>query len=677
MLERSDKGLDLPDQLSLDLDDFDLIPIAVSPDGLEYVAEPTMIYPVAFTSMAPSPLPSTPSEPAADRFDLARLQEMPTEQKVARAIGAIYRLIEAGHPLAIAYSGGKDSSVMAALALEAARRAKEDGLHIAPILFTHARTGVDNPAMDLVAQAEIERIRAYATAQGLPVQVDIAEPSLNDSWACRIISGRALPTFANSSSRDCAISWKLLPQKRQRKAAFKALKESGEPVVMVGTRYEESTGRAARMTERGELDTEIWSEEVRNAAGNVQRVEQRLSPIAAWTQEDIWVFLSQLTNGERTSYTDAKDLWDVYRDGGNSSCAVVADDAMKASAKACGARFGCALCAAVGRDKSLESMLESDEKYRYLIPLNRLQRFLVDTQYDLNRRSWLGRTIQDDGFIAIAPDAYSPAMQRELLSYALTIDRDEKLAARHAGVRPRFQLITKEQLLAIDAIWSIQGYHPRPFEAIHIWESVYERGESFIPPVIDTTQFTKKIPKPSWLYVGHWDNDPGFNPMYNGARHLMADFVGATETGGCMQNMTLGDGRVVMAIETSDMLEVDPEGADLFLNFEVMESKVHHRYANAEPGEAFRHYQLLGTLSTSKRHVAMIDDMLRRSAWKGRHGVFAMGIEELQHRSVTDAQRREGIQCPPGQQTLAQELADKITAQHEEREKGGFFRQNA
>jgi DNA sulfur modification protein DndC len=662
------------EQEAFDFDDFDLVPIAVTADGIELLAAPEMVYPLELGF--PQSMVATPEEQPTEPNPEIDPQDLTTQQKVDRAIAAITRLITDGRPLSVSYSGGKDSSVMAALVLEAARRVKEASGSVPPILFTHASTGIDNPAMDMVAKAEIERIRDYAKAQGLPVRVDIAEPALNDSWAVRIISGRALPTFANSATRDCAISWKLIPQQRQRKAAFKELQASGEPVILVGTRFEESAVRSARMAERGELDTEVWADEVRNAAGKVQRIEHRLSPIAHWTQEDIWVFLSELSNGQRVSYTNAKALWNVYRDGGNSSCAVVADDTMKANAKACGARFGCALCTAVGRDRSLEAMLESDPKYQYLVPLNTLQRFLVDTQYDQDRRGWLGRTISDDGYIAIAPDTYSPQMQRDLLSYALTIDRNEERAARQAGIEPRFRLITEKQLLAIDAIWSIQGYHPKPFEAIHIWEAVYQRGESFVPPEVDSSGFTKKFPKPQWLHVGNWE-DAGYNTMYNGARHLMADFTGATEAGGCMHNMELGDGRVVMAIETSDMFDVDAEGAELFLTFEALDSQIHHRFAQYDPGEAFRHYQLLGTLSTSKRHVGMIDDMLRRSAWKQRNGAFAMGVEELLSRSVTDAQRKEGLLCPPGQTTLSEDLATRLDAMHEAREKGSFARMRA
>lgn len=602
--------------------------------------------------------------PAPDPADLS------LPEKVERAVAAIRRLLWRGHPLAVGYSGGKDSSVMTSLVLEAAMREKEVGGSLPQILLTHARTGVDNPAMELVVRDEIERIRAYAATNDLPVRVDIVEPALNDSWAVRIISGRALPTFANSATRDCAIAWKLRPQQRQRKAVFQELLATGEPVVLVGTRFDESTTRAARMAARGEMDAEIWREEVLGPTGKVQRVECRLSPIAYWTQEDIWVFLSELGSGERASYTDAKQIWDVYRDAGNSSCVVVADDALKAGAKACGARFGCSLCAAVGRDKSLESMIESDPKYRFLLPLNQLQRFLVETQYDLDRREWVGRTIQRDGFIAVAPDSYSASMQRELLRYALTIDRDERLAAARLGIAPRFELVSIEQLIAIDAIWSIQGYHPRPFEAIHIWEDVVCRGRSFYPPTYEGRFGKTAFPRPKWLYVGSWDGQAmaeGFDPMYTGARHLLADLVGATERGGCAGNVELSSGHVVMDIEQSEFFAVDSEGAELFLAFEVLDRRIHDELAGADPGAAFRHYQMLGTISTARRHLGTIDDMLRRAAWKQRHGIFAMPRDELLARSVTDAERLAGMRSPAGVRTLGDELAERMLEERQGR----------
>ncbi|MFK4706123.1 DNA sulfur modification protein DndC [Roseateles asaccharophilus] len=595
-----------------------------------------------------------------------------TEDKVARSRAAIHRVFDAGHPIVIAYSAGKDSTVMLYLVLDVAVERKAQGLPMNQILITHASTQIDNPAYEEITRAEIEKIRAFIALHDLPARLDIATPALNDTWAVRIISGRALPTFANSSTRDCSVTLKIQPQQRQRKAALKALSVAGEPVIMVGTRFDESPSRNARMRDRGETDDQLWLEEVRAPNGKKIRDELRLSPICFYSQEDIWVILAELQAGARTSYTDAAAIWEAYRDGGNTSCAVVSDDVMKAAAKACGARFGCALCAAVGRDKSLESMIESDEKYGFMRNLNRLQRFIVDTQYDMSRRQWVGRTITKDGFIALAPDAYSPEMQRDLLRYALTLDRDEAVAARQLRIKPRFELVSLQQLVAIDIIWSMQGHQPRPFEAWHIWCEVNEQGRSFYPPeVAAIAAADKKVPKPKWLYVGRdYDSDSGTSDFYTGARHIMADMVGATESGGCQPNIELGDGRVVMAVDKSDFFEVDFDGAMEFFSWEICEERRHEKTAHLDSGEAFRHYQMLGTFSTGLRHLGEQDYMLRRASWKRRHGVFEMTREELLAISVNDAERAAGVRAPQGVKSLPERLADKINAEHERREAG-------
>lgn len=590
------------------------------------------------------------------------IYELSTDDKVARAMGAIHRVFDHGHPVGVAYSAGKDSTILMYLVLEVARQRVEQSLPMTAILVTHAQTQVDNPAYEEVANREIERVRAYAKAHNLPLRVDIAYPSLNDSWAVRIISGRALPTFANSADRDCSVSLKLKPQERQRKAALAELALTGTPVVMTGTRFDESDHRLDAMTSRGERDSEVWVQEVRSPVGKLLREELRLSPICFFSQEDIWVLLAEMQAGTRVSFTDAKAIWEAYRDGGNSSCAVVSDDAMKASAKACGARFGCWNCAAVGRDKSLEAMIESDEKYAFMRGLNRLQRFIVDTQYDTSRRQWVGRTLTKDGYLAIAPDAYSPGMQRELLRYALTLDRDEQRAARRLGIAPRFSIVSLEQLIAIDIIWSMNGHQPRAFEAIHIWEDVFQRGKSFHPPEVDSKLFAKKLPKPMWLFVGEdYDSDVGYSDVYSGGRNILADMAGCTE------NLELGSGHQFLPVDRTPFFEVDAEGAEDFLSFCILEDRIHERPEAADPGEAFRQYQMLGTFTTSGRHMADQDYMLRRADWRRRHGVNTMTNEELLTRCVTDAQRTLGIRCPEGMTTLSWDYQARLDAEHARR----------
>lgn len=598
-----------------------------------------------------------------DQVDRA-LADMTTHEKVARAEYGIHRLFEAGNAIVLAYSAGKDSSVMLALVLDAALSFQEAGGTLPPILVTHANTGLENPAFQVVANSEIERIRRFATAHNLPVRVDVVQPALNDAWAVRIISGRALPTFANSSTRDCTINWKIKPQERQRKLALAELAASGEPVVLVGTRYEESSGRAARMSDRGETDLEIWKQEIRDKDGKLKRTENRLSPLAFWNQEDIWVFLRELMDGERReNYTDGRDVWEVYQDGGNSTCAVVADDTMKASAKACGARFGCSLCV-ISRDKSLENMLEADPKYEYLRNLNKLQRFIYETRDDWSRRQWMGRSIDAEGFIAVEPDTYSSEMTADLLSMSLTIQRDEEIAARRLGIAPRFRLVSATQLIAIDATWSLQAYQERPFEAIRIYHRIYRDGESVYPPEIDGSQFKDKKPTTRYLHVGSNWEDADQLREFTGLRSVVGELAGLTgETaGGCVGTRFTADGRTIMDMGISDFFDVDMEGAGMFFEYEA--DRVIEEHATSPVTRAYEYYVQLGVISTSSRHASTIDQMMRRSMWKLRHGVTYAAKDELLAYTVSAAERRAGLKAPPGQQTLHERYEAEMEQRH-------------
>lgn len=422
------------------------------------------------------------------------------EGRVARAETALMDLLRRGHPACVSWSAGKDSSVVLNLLLVAAAKLRAAGEDIPPIVITHADTGVENPEMSLYARNEMSQVRDFARRHRLDVEIEISHPNLSEQWAVRVIGGRALPPFPGGS-RDCTSGWKIKPMALLRKRVLKRLLKhcratATEPVVLIGTRYEESEDRARRMRERGESDVEI--RRGKDAAGKPSHLF--LSPIAFWSADDVWEYLGTARAGAIDAYSDFDETFRVYADAMGTSCAVVAEDMAKLAkaSKACGARHGCSLCTAVGVDRSMENMLTQD-RYAYMKGLNLLRNFLTATRWDMGRRSWLGRTI-NEGYIRIAPDAYSPAMMEELLRYALTIDVKEREAAAAAGIRPRFQLVTIEHLFAIDAMWSLQAFH-RPFHALKIYDEICNRGIRYEVPDLATFERPKELPE-RFLWVG-------------------------------------------------------------------------------------------------------------------------------------------------------------------------------
>ena len=575
------------------------------------------------------------------RFEPRAQWAMPEdiEGKIERAEKVLTNIMRKGMPVCVSWSAGKDSSVVLNLLLSAASKMTQRGEPVPPIVVTHADTGIENPDVLLYARHEMTLVKNFAREHQLQVRIDISHPNLSDQWAVRIIGGRSLPPFPGTN-HDCTQDWKIKPMAKLRKRVLKELQAHSanidgtllappEPVVLIGTRYSESAERQKNMRERGESDIEIR----RGLDANGKPSHLFLSPIAFWETDSVWEYLGMAQAGAFPAYSDFKETFRVYADAMGTSCVIVAEDMSKANkaAKACGARHGCSLCTAVGEDKSMQNMLAFDARYAYMKGLNQLRNFLVNTRWDMDRRTWVGRTITD-GYIRIAPDAYSPSMMEELLRYALTIDVVEQNAAARAGVRPRFRLVNMTQLFAIDAMWSLQAYH-RPYHALKIYDDVYEKGMRYPVPTVAAFERVKEMPS-RYLHVGaNWDE--GFENTYTGLRCVIQDLV-QRDGDGCMGNRTLPSGKTVMAINTSAMLEFDMEGALFVLDDLDKLICEHHDNPKSSPTTAYHHYARLGIMSIKAGMEGEVDSMLRRSNFKVRNGLAETpDLQALWARAVT------------------------------------------
>lgn len=289
------------------------------------------------------------------------------EGKIARAEGVLRAILEAGHPLAVAFSSGKDSSVVMNLALSVASKMRAEGLTVPPIVVTHADTGVENPEMVSYAQGEMNRIRNFCRKHDIQLRVEVSSPNKTDHWAVRTIGGRALPSFPGTN-RDCTTDWKIFPMEKLRRRVLKELgfgNKSGnpEPVTLVGTRFTESAERAKNMASRGDSDISLR----RGEPNGKQPGYFYLSPIAWWDTSDVWEYLAMAQSGAIDAYSNFEETMRIYSDAMGTSCVIVADDiAQTLKRPACGARTGCSICTMVSRDASLENMIERDERYAYM-----------------------------------------------------------------------------------------------------------------------------------------------------------------------------------------------------------------------------------------------------------------------------------------------------------------------
>ncbi|QOX80846.1 phosphoadenosine phosphosulfate reductase family protein (plasmid) [Trichlorobacter lovleyi] len=545
--------------------------------------------------------------------------------KIEKAKQIIKDVAEKGHPLFTSTSWGKDSTATLNLVLTSLKELKEQGLEVPPLFITTADTLLENPEMASHVQREMQSAQSYIAKHDLNARIEVSTPNLLSQWAVKTISGRNLPVFANKGTRDCTVDMKCKPLESLKNKLMKELaKETAlKPVTCIGTRYLESSGREKRMIDRGEIPDGIWVDPESKGL--------MLSPIADWTDSDLWQYLYACSRGETESYGDLSSLIDIYWAGTSEAASC---DGIEMP----NCRYGCAICC-VGRDRSLEAMLAKGERYAYMQSLYDLQRFLINTQHDLSLRQWVGRSITD-GYLAIGPDVYSPEMLENLLRYCLTIDVQEMESAYNAGIAPRFQLISPEALIAIDALWSQQGVH-RSFHALEIYRDIYVNGKRYQIPVTAPGK-PVKIPEARYIEVGKGWEDRGGKYEYCGMRDIHLEMVNEQGDGGCLEHKKLKDGRVVLDAESSkEAFEINQESIEFILGFEL-DYLIELGYRMPR-SYGYKHYITLGAFKLNSSQFLSTDDILRRTTFKEFEGIFEMPVEELMELTISAEDMRLAV----------------------------------
>ena len=552
----------------------------------------------------PSAISSLSSEDVSDKIFKAK---------------AVLKWLLSHHRTAFSTSYGKDSSATLGLALAAAAELAQANQPIHPFVVLTADTGCENPSIKALADRETRKVEAWIKRFDLPATTHVSYPSLSSQFAVAVLGGRALPSIAGTK-RDCTSDWKVVLLTRLRKQVLGSNNLSSGSFVcsVTGVRRSESAVRAGNLAARRESDIEIVQT---SANGNVA-----LAPIIEWSYDDVFEYLGLCANGLEETYSDMADVISTYRDAIGECVLMSSDEANVNASKPCSARFGCWNCLQVKDDRSMDKMVE-EPQHAYMKPLAAFRTFLKNTYHDQSRRTWVGRSIDENGYIRFAIDGYSPAMLQDLLKYALTIDIEEREAAARLGISPRFQIVSLENLLAISAHWSLQGFS-LPYTALAIYKEIVNGKRYSIPDVPESPK--QPIPPARYIHVGKgWEQ--GVNWQYTGLRDVMADAFGGEGCIGHKEIVSKGQVCTVMDVNTSELFSIDPEGATMFMLFEMdrLVDEWHgpaarpqilwegHHVAAIE----YRFYASYGLLSLAKGQIGKIDEILRRTSYRERLGL--------------------------------------------------------
>lgn len=361
-------------------------------------------------------------------------------------------------PWIIGYSGGKDSTVVLTLVWRALLSLQKEKGTVSlkrPVFVVNNDTLVENPIISDYVIEVLDVIKKAAREQDLPISVQVTTPKLEDSfWISFLGKGYPVP---NNQFRWCTDRLKIKPTTQ---FILDKVDDMGEAIVLIGTRMSESATRA-KSIKRHEIKGKRLSKHPLNPN------TYTYAPIKELYLEEVWYILSH--EPSPWGY-DNKKLFNIYANASadDYECPTMMTDKSQPS---CGqSRFGCWVCTVVKEDKSMQALIKNGNDW--MAPLLEYRDLMVEGRNISENRLETRR----NGQAAVDSEGHNQGnytfeyrcmMLRKLL----------KLQKELQKTKPHMELITNQELVAIQINWFRDGYFtPKVAE---IYNEVYDRSMPF------------------------------------------------------------------------------------------------------------------------------------------------------------------------------------------------------
>ena len=333
------------------------------------------------------------------------------------------------YPWVVAYSGGKDSTLLLQMTWEVLASLPNSARH-RKVYVVGNDTLVESPLVIRHMRSSMKKIAEAAVASNLPIETKITTPNIDQTFWVNVIGRGYIPPTRNF--RWCTDRMKIIPTNR---LLVRLTRSHRHAVLLVGTRKSESTNRRRNMEKHGASGTTM------NHHSTIPGCLM-FAPLAEFQDEDVWITLIQRKPPWGGTH---RDLITLYRNAGGGECPLVLS---KEDAPSCGTtspRFGCWTCTVVSKDRSLQGLIDSGhDDTIFFEALYDFREWLMEMRENDSNRQRVRRNgvsrIRADGTLVLGP--FTLDVRRTIL---------EKL--KHLERFVGKSLITKSELHVIYDIW--------------------------------------------------------------------------------------------------------------------------------------------------------------------------------------------------------------------------------